>query len=99
MDSIIGDGCPSMKRKKTLLFCLGILLAVPLGFYYVADNRDAIYVASPPEVVEAMLELADIRPGDVVYDLGCGDGRIPVAAARKYGVKAFGFDIDPQRVQ
>jgi tRNA G37 N-methylase Trm5 len=42
-----------------------------------------------------MLEMAQIKPGDVVYDLGCGDGRILVAAAKKYGVRAVGFDIDP----
>jgi SAM-dependent methyltransferase len=46
-----------------------------------------------------MLELAEIKSGDVVYDLGCGDGRIVVAAAKKFGVKAIGFDIDPVRVK
>ena len=46
-----------------------------------------------------MLELADIKKGDVVYDLGCGDGRIVVTAAKKYGVKAVGFDINPERVK
>ena len=80
-------------------FLLGLLLAVPLALIRVHDPRDVVYVASPPEVVDAMLEMADIRPGDVVYDLGCGDGRIAVAAAKRYGVKAFGFDIDPVRVQ
>jgi ribosomal protein L11 methylase PrmA len=45
-----------------------------------------------------MLQLAEIKPGDVVYDLGCGDARILVAAAKKFGVKAYGFDIDPKRV-
>jgi precorrin-6B methylase 2 len=80
-------------------FLVGILLAVPLALLHVFDPRDVVYVASPPEVVDKMLEMADIRPGDVVYDLGCGDGRIPVAAAKRYGVRAFGFDIDPVRVQ
>ena len=46
-----------------------------------------------------MFELADIRPGEVVYDLGCGDGRIPVMAAKKFGSRAWGFDINPVRVE
>jgi SAM-dependent methyltransferase len=62
-------------------------------------ERDVIYVPTPYEVVEKMLEMADVRKGEIVYDLGCGDGRIPVMAAKKYGVKAFGWDIDPQRVK
>ena len=60
---------------------------------------DVIYVPTPPEVVDAMLQLAGVTKKDVVYDLGCGDGRIPVAAATKYGARAVGIDIDPQRVQ
>jgi SAM-dependent methyltransferase len=80
-------------------FLVGILLAVPLALFHVYDPRDVVYVASPPEVVNKMLEMADIRPGDVVYDLGCGDGRILVAAAKRYSAKAFGFDIDPVRVR
>jgi predicted RNA methylase len=50
-------------------------------------------------VVDKMLEMAEVKSGDVVYDLGCGDGRIVVTAAKKYGVKAIGYDIDPQRVK
>jgi SAM-dependent methyltransferase len=64
-----------------------------------AREPDVIFVPTPMPVVEKMLELAEIKPGDVVYDLGCGDGRIVVTAAKKYGVKAVGFDIDPQRVK
>lgn len=60
---------------------------------------DVIFVPTPQQAVEKMLEMAQIKPGDVVYDLGCGDGRIVVTAAKKYGVKAVGFDIDPQRVK
>jgi precorrin-6B methylase 2 len=48
--------------------------------------------------VDKMLELAAVKKGDVVYDLGCGDGRIVIAAAKKFGVRAIGFDIDPQRI-
>lgn len=59
---------------------------------------DVIYVPTPQAVVDKMLEMAEVKSGDVVYDLGCGDGRIVVTAAKKYGVKAVGFDIDPKRV-
>ena len=64
-----------------------------------ARKPDVVYVPTPPEVVDRMLELAAVKKDDVVYDLGCGDGRIPVTAAKRYGCKAFGFDIDPDRVK
>jgi outer membrane protein assembly factor BamB len=60
---------------------------------------DAIFVPSPQDVVEKMLELANINKEDVVVDLGCGDGRILVTAAKKYGCKAVGYDIDEECVQ
>jgi SAM-dependent methyltransferase len=60
---------------------------------------DVPFVPTPFQVVDRMLKLADVRKGDVVYDLGCGDGRILVAAAKKYGARGCGFDIDPERVQ
>ncbi|HEV7221717.1 MAG TPA: methyltransferase domain-containing protein [Pirellulales bacterium] len=59
---------------------------------------NAPYIPTPDEVVERMLELAEVGPDDVVYDLGCGDGRIVVAAAKQYGCRCFGFDIAPERV-
>lgn len=57
------------------------------------------YVPTPQEVVDRMLELAQVKKGDVVYDLGSGDGRIVVTAAKKYGVNAVGFEIDPERIK
>jgi ribosomal protein L11 methylase PrmA len=59
---------------------------------------DVIYVPTPQEVVEDMLRLVDVKKGDVLYDLGCGDGRIPITAAKLYGIRAVGIDIDPQRI-
>jgi tRNA G37 N-methylase Trm5 len=60
---------------------------------------DVIFVPTPQEVVDAMLKLANVHAGDVLYDLGSGDGRIPVSAAKQYGIRAYGIDIDPQRIQ
>jgi uncharacterized protein (TIGR03000 family) len=62
-------------------------------------HPDVVYVPTPQEVVDKMLELAEVKKEDVVYDLGCGDGRIVVTAAKKYGAKSIGFDIDPERVR
>jgi SAM-dependent methyltransferase len=59
---------------------------------------DVIFVPAAQAAVERMLELAELKPDDVVYDLGCGDGRIVVTAAKLYGVRAVGVDIDPLRV-
>lgn len=60
---------------------------------------DIHWVPTPPAVVDAMLKLAEVKPTDVVYDLGCGDGIIVATAAQKYGARAVGIDIDPQRVR
>jgi len=59
---------------------------------------DVVYVPTPPQVVDAMIEMAKVRDGDVLYDLGSGDGRIPIAAAKKFKIRAVGIDIDPQRI-
>jgi len=61
-------------------------------------SPDVIYVATPPEVVEAMLRIAGVKEGDVLYDLGSGDGRIPITAAKKFGIRATGIDIDAERI-
>jgi SAM-dependent methyltransferase len=60
---------------------------------------DCVYVPTPHDVVEKMLELADVKKTDVVYDLGCGDGRIVVQAAKKRGCKGVGFEISPPRLK
>ena len=59
---------------------------------------DVIYYSTPPETVNEMLRMAQIKEGDVLYDLGSGDGRIPIAAARQYGVRAVGIEIDPKLI-
>jgi precorrin-6B methylase 2 len=59
---------------------------------------DVPFVPTTPEAVQAMLKLADVKKTDIVYDLGCGDGRIVVAAAKNFGARAVGIDINPQRI-
>ncbi len=61
-------------------------------------GRNAPFITSPDNIVEKMVELAKLTPDDLVYDLGCGDGRIVITAALKSGCKGVGFDIDPERV-
>jgi SAM-dependent methyltransferase len=75
-------------------FFLVLLAAAPA-----AQQTLAPYVPTPQYVVEQMLELAQVTSKDVVYDLGCGDGRIVITAAKKYGAHAVGVDIDPERIR
>ena len=64
-----------------------------------AREPDVIFVPTPHEVVDVMLEMAEVRDGDILYDLGSGDGRIPIAAAKKHKVRAIGIDIAPKRIE
>jgi cyclopropane fatty-acyl-phospholipid synthase-like methyltransferase len=72
-----------------------VTLAATAGF----QQSLAPYVPTPEDVVDRMLVLAGTTQKDVVYDLGCGDGRIPIAAAKKYGARGVGIDIDPKRIE
>jgi hypothetical protein len=60
---------------------------------------DVVFVPTPHRVVDEMLEVARVGPGDVLYDLGSGDGRIVIAASRRFGIRAVGIDIDPKRIE
>jgi ribosomal protein L11 methylase PrmA len=86
-----------------LLLAAGSGLALDGGLRAQLDrgerNPDVIFVPTPQEVVEDMLRLANVKKGDVLYDLGSGDGRIPITAARLYGVRGVGIDIDPARIR
>lgn len=86
-----GHPCPLVLPKGGVVACLGLLLLAP-----VAGER--LTVPTPQAAVERMVELAAIRPGEKVYDLGCGDGRIVVTAARRHKVTAVGVEIDPAQV-
>jgi cyclopropane fatty-acyl-phospholipid synthase-like methyltransferase len=88
-----------MIRAALIIACA--MLAIPAVAQTVtaeARKPDVIYVPTPPEVVDAMLELGKVGKNDILYDLGSGDGRIPITAAKKFGIKAVGIDIDPERI-
>src|SRR5215475_9838872 len=82
-----------------LTFKPSMVLAQAAQKYNDEGKKIVPYVPTPQEIVERMLELAQVKKGDIVYDLGSGDGRIVVTAAEKYGVKAIGFEIDPERIK
>jgi SAM-dependent methyltransferase len=73
--------------------------AVPAAAQKTLRAPDVHYEPSEPEIVSAMLKLADVRKNDIVYDLGCGDGRIVITAAQKIGTRGVGIDIDPVRIK
>jgi hypothetical protein len=62
------------------------------------SDGEVPFVPTPPDVVERMLEMARVKSGDVLYDLGSGDGHIVIQAAKQYGVKGVGIEIDPELV-
>lgn len=88
-------------RTFVLSFAIIAALTAPSSAQAPAQLRspDVIFVPTPQEVVDAMLKLANVSAKDVVYDLGCGDGRIPITAAKNFGARGVGIDIDPQRIK
>lgn len=88
--ALLGCGAPPTKAE-------------PAGEAAVIETKprrtpDVVYVPTSQATVNAMLKLANVRKGDVLYDLGSGDGRIPITAAQRFGVRAVGIDIDPKRI-
>jgi len=87
---------------RRLLLTLTILVTTvvaPAWAQQPLRSPDVIFVPTPQEVVDAMLKLAKVTKNDVIYDLGSGDGRIPITAAKTYGARGVGIDIDPQRIK
>jgi predicted RNA methylase len=89
---------------RTLVIALALIVGVTwstLAQQAPAPLRtpDVIFVPTPQEVVDVMLKIAKVTKNDVVYDLGSGDGRIPITAARVYGARSVGIDIDPERIR
>jgi ubiquinone/menaquinone biosynthesis C-methylase UbiE len=91
-------------NRRNLLVALAALAASLPSFAQQAPkdallrSPDVPFVPTRQEIVEEMLRVAGVKPGDVVYDLGSGDGRIVITAAEKFGARAIGVDIDPQRI-
>lgn len=89
------------RKADKWLFAAAITIVIGVGFVYSQEqkSKDVPYVSTPQIVVDKMLEVAAVTKDDVVYDLGSGDGRIVITAAKKYGVRGVGVDIDPERVK
>ena len=90
-----------MRGRALLLLAIGASVLLPAHARPRAQERgepDVPYVPTPPAVVHAMLDLAHVTSTDVVYDLGSGDGRIVIAAAKEYGAQGVGIEIDPRLV-
>jgi len=94
--------------RLTIVLAVAGTIAVPTSGFQrltvpqlLGESEDSLapYVPTPQSVVDRMLELAAVTSQDVVYDLGCGDGRIVITAAKKYGARGVGVDINPQRIQ
>lgn len=82
----------------TLLFTFGLAPGPALAQAEAERQPDVPYVPTPQPVVDKMLDLARVGKNDVLYDLGCGDGRIVITAARERGARGVGIDLDPQRI-
>jgi SAM-dependent methyltransferase len=87
-----------MKKLFSAAFFL-MLLLFPSGIFSQEKFLDVPYVPTKPEVVAEMLRMANVGKNDILYDLGCGDGRIIITAARLYGTRGVGVDIDPDRIK
>jgi len=92
-------------RRNALKLAAGLafVCAVPRIHAQATDPKNKLglevdFVPTPYEIVDAMLRLANVKETDVVYDLGCGDGRIVIAAAQRFGARGVGIDIDPDRI-
>jgi SAM-dependent methyltransferase len=90
-----------MKKSLGILITLSVLLSPPLISLQELQewHLDVPYVPTKPEVVAKMLEMANVGKDDILYDLGCGDGRIVITAARLFGTRGVGIDINPERIK
>ncbi len=95
----------SLNRRTILKAMLVVAAMLSMGANQNEQNAqwmrtpDVVYVGTPYDVVSRMLQMAQIKKDDLVYDLGCGDARMLILAAQKYGCRAIGYDIDPEQVR
>ena len=90
-----------LRRRLLLALPAALSLGLPVWAQKEASGErlpTVPYVPTPQEVVDKMLQMARVGPKDVVYDLGCGDGRIVVTAARRFGARGVGIDLNPERI-
>jgi SAM-dependent methyltransferase len=104
VDKILGVQQMEAKMVRFQRVSLSIILIVSVGLCCITGNSqerepDVYYVPTPEEVVIEMLQMAQVTQNDVVYDLGCGDGRIVITAAKVFGARGVGVDIDPVRIK
>jgi len=97
-DSTAGKTNMRRSARWAALTILLLILSACSGIPVWTDG-EVPFVPTPPEVVDRMLEMAQVKSGDVIYDLGSGDGRILIHAAKRYGVKGVGVEIDADLVQ
>jgi ribosomal protein L11 methylase PrmA len=91
--------CRRLLTLAAALVVVGLTQAAPAAQAQSGlRNPDVIFVPTPQSVVDAMLKMAGVTSRDVVYDLGCGDGRIVITAAKQFGARGVGIDIDPARI-
>ena len=90
---------PLLQRAVVALAALLCATAVLAQTAPEPRRPDVIFVPTPEDVVEKMLEIANVTGKDILYDLGSGDGRIPITAAKRFGTRGVGIDIDPQRIK
>lgn len=84
---------------KSIKYLLVLIFALGFTQLNAQLELDVPYVPTPMDVVEAMLDIAKVGKNDVVYDLGCGDGRIVITAAKKFGATGIGVDLNPERIK
>jgi len=90
---------PTLRCLLTLLCALVSIAAGAQDNTRPSRKLDVWYVPTPHEIIDRMMSIAKVRTGDVVFDLGCGDGRMVIAAAQKFSTRGVGVDLDPQRIK